>query len=62
MSHTTDVLIIGGGVHGVSIADITARLYLSEGTVRNHLSAAIQKLGVHNQMEVARLAEAKGWL
>ena len=47
---------------GVSIADIAARLALSEGTVRNHLSTAIQKLGVHNRMEAARLAEQKGWL
>jgi two-component system response regulator DesR len=30
--------------------------------VRNHLSAAMQKLGTHNRMEAARLAEQKGWL
>jgi two-component system response regulator DesR len=38
------------------------QLTLSEGTVRNHLSTAIQKLGAHNRMEAARLAEQKGWL
>jgi two-component system, NarL family, response regulator DesR len=47
---------------GASIAEIAARLSLSEGTVRNHLSTAIQKLGVHNRVEAARLAEQKGWL
>ena len=47
---------------GASIADIAARLYLSEGTVRNHLSVAMQKLGARNRMEAARLAEQKGWL
>lgn len=47
---------------GASIAEIAARLMLSEGTVRNHLSTAIQKLGVHNRTEAARLAEQKGWL
>ena len=47
---------------GASIAAIAAQLLLSEGTVRNHLSTAIQKLGVHNRMEAARLAEQKGWL
>jgi two-component system, NarL family, response regulator DesR len=31
-------------------------------TVRNHLSAAIQKLGAHNRMEAARIAREKGWL
>lgn len=47
---------------GLSHAQIAARLALSEGTVRNHLSAAMQKLGAHNRMEAARLAEQKGWL
>jgi two-component system response regulator DesR len=47
---------------GASVAEIAARLTLSEGTVRNHLSTAIQKLGVHNRTEAARLAEQKGWL
>ena len=47
---------------GSSHAEIAARLSVSEGTVRNHLSAAIQKLGAHNRMEAARLAEQKGWL
>jgi len=47
---------------GASLADIAAQLILSEGTVRNHLSTAIQKLGAHNRMEAARLAEQRGWL
>jgi two-component system, NarL family, response regulator DesR len=38
------------------------RLSLSEGTVRNHLSAAIQKVGARNRGEAARIAEDKGWL
>jgi two-component system response regulator DesR len=47
---------------GASIAEIAARLYLSEGTVRNHLSTAIQKLNAQNRLEAARLAQDKGWL
>jgi two-component system, NarL family, response regulator DesR len=47
---------------GASLADIAAELYLAEGTVRNHLSVAIQKLGARNRVEAARLAEQKGWL
>ena len=47
---------------GASIADIAAQLYLSEGTVRNHVSTAIQKLNVHNRMEAAHLARERGWL
>jgi two-component system response regulator DesR len=45
-----------------TIAEIAARLHLSEGTVRNHLSTAIQKLEAHNRAEAARIAEQKGWL
>ncbi len=54
--------VLTAGLSGASIADIAARLYLSEGTVRNHLSVAMQKLGARNRMEAARLAEQKGWL
>jgi two-component system, NarL family, response regulator DesR len=45
-----------------TIAAIAARLFLSEGTVRNHLSTAIQKLEARNRGEAARIAEHKGWL
>jgi two-component system, NarL family, response regulator DesR len=45
-----------------AIADIAARLHLSPGTVRNHLSAAIQKLGARNRGEAVQIAEQKGWL
>ena len=45
-----------------TIAEIAAGLSLSEGTVRNHLSAAIQKLGARNRAEAARIARDKGWL
>jgi two-component system response regulator DesR len=54
--------VLKASAGGASIAGIAATLYLSEGTVRNHLSVAIQKLGVHNRIEAARLAEEKGWL
>ena len=37
-------------------------LFLSEGTVRNYLSSAIQKLEVNNRTEAARVAEDQGWL
>ena len=54
--------VLGASLDGASIAAIADRLYLSEGTVRNHLSLAIQKLGARNRIEAARLAEEKGWL
>ncbi len=47
---------------GQRTVEIAARLWLSEGTVRNHLSTAMQKLDAQNRMEAARLAEQRGWL
>ena len=55
-----EVLVASEG--GATIEGIAARLFLSEGTVRNYLSAAIKKLGARNRVEAARLAERKGWL
>lgn len=54
--------VLSAAAHGASIAEIAGALFLSEGTVRNYLSVAIQKLGVHNRVEAAHLAEQKGWL
>jgi two-component system response regulator DesR len=54
--------VLAASLFGASLAEIAARLYLSEGTVRNHLSIAMQKLGAKNRMEAARLAEQRGWL
>jgi DNA-binding NarL/FixJ family response regulator len=45
-----------------AIADIAARLHLSPGPVRNHLSAAIQKLGARSRAEAVAIAQQKGWL
>jgi two-component system response regulator DesR len=47
---------------GATVADIAARLFLSEGTVRNYLSAAIAKTGVRNRVEAVRVADERGWL
>ena len=47
---------------GATVAVVAARLYLSEGTVRNYLSSAIHKTGTHTRTEAARVAEDRGWL
>jgi two-component system response regulator DesR len=47
---------------GASVATIAGRLFLSEGTVRNHLSSAIGKTGTANRAEAARVADQHGWL
>jgi two-component system, NarL family, response regulator DesR len=55
-----DVLVAARG--GATVADIARVLFLSEGTVRNYLSAAIAKTGVRNRMEAIRVADDRGWL
>ena len=47
---------------GSSVAVIAAKLFLSEGTVRNHLSAAIGKTNATNRTEAVLIADGNGWL
>lgn len=47
---------------GATNAELAARLHLSQGTVRNYLSTAIQKLAARNRAEAVRTAREKGWL
>jgi len=54
--------VLSASTETATIAGLAQRLSLSEGTVRNHLSAAIQKVGARNRAEAARIAEEKGWL
>ncbi|HET6152155.1 MAG TPA: response regulator transcription factor [Marmoricola sp.] len=56
----TEVLQAAQG--GASVAAIAAKLFLSEGTVRNHLSSAIGKTGAGNRAEAVRNATENGWL
>ena len=47
---------------GSSVAAIAGKLFLSEGTVRNHLSSAIRKTGAANRAEAVITADGNGWL
>ncbi len=47
---------------GTTVADIARTLVLSEGTVRNYLSAAMAKVGARNRAEAVRVADERGWL
>ncbi|MEC4573402.1 response regulator transcription factor [Streptomyces virginiae] len=47
---------------GATNSELAARLHLSQGTVRNYLSTAIQKLAARNRAEAVRTAREKGWL
>ena len=55
-----DVLVAARS--GASVGEVAATLHLSEGTVRNYLSAAIAKTATRNRMEAVRVADDNGWL
>ncbi|MGH8896465.1 MAG: response regulator [Egibacteraceae bacterium] len=59
-SRESDVLT--AAADGSTIADIATRLLLSEGTVRNYISAGIHKTGARNRIEAAQIARQNGWL
>jgi two-component system, NarL family, response regulator DesR len=54
--------VLAASADGSLISEIAGQLYLSEGTVRNYLSACIQKTGARNRAEALRIAEERGWL
>lgn len=56
----TDVL--RAAALGGSTGDIARRVFLSEGTVRNHLSSAIGKTGAATRADAVRIATENGWL
>ncbi|WP_433345586.1 response regulator [Microtetraspora malaysiensis] len=54
--------VLAAAADGSTVADVAARLHLSESTVRNYLSSAIGKTGTRNRIEAARQARHNGWL
>lgn len=55
-----DVLRLAGS--GIPSSEIAQQLFLSPGTVRNYLSAAVRKVGARNLLEAIHHAERAGWL
>jgi two-component system response regulator DesR len=54
--------VLAMSVRGATVEEVARSLHLTNGTVRNHLSIAIQKLNARNRTEAAAIAEEKGWL
>ena len=49
-------------VDGLSVREMSARLHLASGTVRNYLSSAMQKTGASSRHAAARVARERSWL
>ncbi|MFD1485757.1 response regulator transcription factor [Lacticaseibacillus baoqingensis] len=48
---------LGGTTH-----EISEKMHLSDGTIRNYLSAIFSKLGVHGRLEAIQMAERNKWI
>lgn len=47
---------------GAPVREVARRVFLSPGTVRNHLSSAIGKTATQTRAEAIQVAEVNGWL
>ncbi|GAA4095373.1 response regulator transcription factor [Actinomadura miaoliensis] len=47
---------------GAEPAEVAARLHLSAGTVRNHLTAIVAKLNARGRTDAVRVAKESGWI
>ncbi|MCT2294866.1 response regulator transcription factor [Brachybacterium muris] len=54
--------VLRAAARGESTAAIARSLFLSEGTVRNHVSSAIGKLQVSSRADAVKVATENGWL
>jgi two-component system response regulator DesR len=54
--------VLAAAADGATVAGIARTLFLSEGTVRNHLSSIIGKTGARTRADAARIATERGWI
>ncbi|MGT2846104.1 response regulator transcription factor [Streptococcus massiliensis] len=61
LSHQ-ESLVLQAAATGMSNQEIAAKLFLSNGTVRNYMSSILTKLDADNRVEAARIAQKQGWI
>ncbi|RGE15871.1 DNA-binding response regulator [Leucobacter sp. wl10] len=54
--------VLRAGRRGETTAQIARALSLAPGTVRNHVSAVLGKLGLESRQQAVILAEERGWI
>lgn len=54
--------VLRAGRRGETIAQIAAVVHLSPGTVRNHVSSILGKVGVATRQQAVLVAEERGWI
>ncbi|MFD1125803.1 response regulator transcription factor [Lentilactobacillus raoultii] len=57
-----EMAVLKSAANGETTKEIAEKLFLSDGTVRNYLSAIFSKLGVHHRLEAVNIAKQNKWL
>ena len=57
-----ELLVLEAAATGLSNKEIAEKLYLSNGTIRNYMSAILTKLAADNRTEAVRIAQDQGWI
>jgi len=60
--NTRELEVLGLAANGKRVAEVAQRLNLSNGTVRNYMSAAVTKTGARNLIDAVRILRKNGWL
>ncbi len=54
--------VLRAGARGQTVAEIASALHLSAGTVRNHVSSVLGKLGLASRQQATIHARERGWI
>ncbi|MFD9443883.1 DNA-binding response regulator [Streptomyces sp. NPDC060006] len=57
-----EIEVLRLAAQGADAAEIAGCLFLSQGTVRNYLTASVAKLGARNRIDAIRISEEAGWI
>ncbi|MFJ7886456.1 response regulator transcription factor [Lysinibacillus xylanilyticus] len=57
-----EIAVLQLAKEGLTTNEISKKLFLTKGTIRNYLSTSIQKLHVESRQQAAQVASDKGWL
>ena len=59
---TRELEVLRMSAEGAGTTEIASQLFLTKGTVRNYLTAAVGKLNARNRVDAIRIAAEAGWL
>nr|WP_257574012.1 response regulator transcription factor [Streptomyces sp. JJ66] len=57
-----ELSVLSLAAEGASVAEIASSLHLSNGTIRNYMSAITRKTGARNRVDAICIAQRSGWL